>query len=181
MKMVTSVPLSLQRDWDLLAQKPRDVMYTEAAERKRRHLWAGILIVLALTVLVTQRLWGTPATSSPLPVILVIIGVVLLVTIAIVLCVEVSLAEQHALLKEGIPHVATIIRHWKSDSQDYPIYQLTYCFVTESGGIFTGLLTVSQALYERWDLDTPIIVLASPTDPHRFTVYDLFSDVALKP
>jgi hypothetical protein len=200
-EMITSVPLSVQRDWDLLTKRPRNVMYTEAVERKRRMLWGILLLVLALITSVFQLRTFPRVNVEFLPSVFVFIGIWAIAAAAIIAGLEGSLREQYTLLRDGVPYVGTIIRRSMTNPfmarddgdvttstqiphADYELstlYQVVYCIILPDETISTGAVSVSKTLYDQWELDTPLIVLVDPNNPTRYNLYDLLSDVALRP
>lgn len=178
--MVTTVPLSLRREWDVLAKQPREVIYTEAAERKRRSLWGGLLILLALVCLIGQTGTFPRMNVAFLPYTLTLIGVFIIVAMIAIGAQEAGLSEQRFFLQSGIPCVGTVIRRSETGSEFAPTYQVIYAFITQDRAA-TGSLSVSKERYDELQMDTPLIVLVDPQDSYRFIPYDFLTDVALKP
>lgn len=185
--MVTSVPPSLRWDWDLLAKRPRKVIYTKAVERKRRILWGILALFFAIICFSMQGSSFPRIHIESLPVTLPLLGVFLCVAIFSIVIQEASFGDEYRFLHEGVPHVGTIIRRSVShmppsatSTDALSTYQVTYCF-SSSERVDTGTLMVTKAQYEELELDTPIIILVDPQDPYRFVPYDFLVNVALKP
>lgn len=179
-------PVDINPELKRLGDAPRSVRYTADVQLQRRDLWVKLGIVAAFLTALGQFCAARESLHQPIPdvwgLVLVLYG---LLAVLFIIVSEYPRQRSYSLLRTGTAVVATVIRrsgHGEKmpHSEEFAttVNQVICAFNYPTGELNTASFIVSDALFEEWQLDTPIIILIE-RDSLDFVPYLLLTGVEL--